>query len=93
MRRFRERPRPVPRVRLVTGARARSIALERPFQPFHNLIDREARRSLPRRIVLERRQEFPNIGLHRKRDKGVIQEPVVIGVRRDGRALDGSRRR
>src|SRR5271167_3374814 len=49
----------------------------------HYLIDGEASRLLPRRILLERRQELPDQGLRRNEQEDVVHDPVVIGVRRD----------
>ena len=47
----------------------------------------EARRLLPLRIVLKRQQELAHVVLRGDHQEGVIKKPVVVGVRRDVRAL------
>ena len=51
------------------------------------MIDREARRLLPGRIILEGRQELADIGFRRDHQEGVVEQPVVITVGRDVGAL------
>ena len=57
------------------------------MQLLQHLIDGEARRLLPWRKVLEGRQELADIGLRRDQHEGVIEQPVVVGVRGDVGAL------
>src|SRR5262249_5821050 len=59
------------------------------LQLLENLVDAEARGFLARRVVLEGREEFGDIGLGRHHQEGVVQQPVVIGVRGDVGALEG----
>src|SRR5690348_2281868 len=55
-----------------------------------DLVDREARRPLARRIVLEGGQELGDQRLHREHDRpGVPHHPVVIAVRGDVGPLIG----
>ena len=49
----------------------------------HRLVDGEAGRLLARREVLERRQERPHDRLRREDDVVMVEEPVVVRVRRD----------
>src|SRR5262249_24160076 len=52
-----------------------------------DLIQVEAGRLLPLRVLLERRQELAHVVLGRHEQEGVVHHPVVVRVRRDVRAL------
>ncbi len=54
---------------------------------FHDLVDGETGRLLPRRELLKRCQELTDIGLGRHQKECPIQPPVPVRVRRDGRPL------
>src|SRR6476659_3988833 len=61
---------------------------ESSLQPGHRLVDREARRLLPRRELLERLEELGDDVRRREGDVVVVEEPVVIRVRRHVGALE-----
>jgi hypothetical protein len=56
-------------------------------QLLKRLINREARCLLTGRIILKRREEPANVGLRWDQRKSMVEQPIVIGVRRDAGAL------
>src|SRR5271157_807184 len=52
-----------------------------------NFIHVEGGCLLPRRVVLKGHQEIAHVSLRRDQQVGVIQQPVIVGVRSDVRAL------
>jgi hypothetical protein len=55
--------------------------------PIQYLRDREAGCFLPRWIFLERCEKVTHQRLRRHRQEGVIEQPIVVGIRRDRCAL------
>ena len=63
------------------------------MQLFHDLVEREAGGFLPRWERLECLKEFAHVSLRWNEQEGAVEQPVVIGVRRDYARSYGSRRR
>ena len=61
------------------------------LKPAEHVAEVEAGGLLTLRVVPERLQEFPDIGLRRHQQIDVVDQPIVIGVRRDVGALKGVR--
>src|SRR5210317_873986 len=55
----------------------------RRLELLHDLVEAEARRLLQRRVLPERRQELADVSLRRHQQVGAVDQPVVIGVRRE----------
>ena len=71
-----------------SGSPMLSAGRERRLELLDHLVDREARRLLPRRELLERLEELRRDRVAASDDVGVVEDPVVVRVRGHVGALE-----